>query len=224
MPGDRPVRHPHECVRTSALLGYSEISYNYFTKLFAVNFPHVSIPKFKRFSKCSTCTYYSVKEAQETDAAVLEDISVCKMQHRVVFTTEKKKYYDHRLKSRTSGRHLCIMFDGMDQSKTILPWFFRLPGSASQLLRLKTHLVGFLMHEPVMRAKVFVCTDIWPHDSNLTIETIMRALTAAAKPLPPVLYVQSDNCWRENKSQIVFSFLAWLVREGVFRKVKITDI
>jgi len=30
-----------------------------------------------------------------------------------------------------------------------------------------------------------------------------------------------DNCWRENKNWIMFSYLSWLVELGVFRKVQI---
>ena len=40
-----------------------------------------------------------------------------------------------------------------------------------------------------------------------------------AAPLPPVLHVQLDNCWKDNKSRFVFCFWSLLVARGVFEEV-----
>lgn len=37
--------------------------------------------------------------------------------------------------------------------------------------------------------------------------------------LPPVLYVQMDNCWRENKNQFLLAFFAFLVLKRIVKKV-----
>ena len=37
--------------------------------------------------------------------------------------------------------------------------------------------------------------------------------------LPPTLYVQADNCGRENKNKYVLAFLELLVAENIFREV-----
>ena len=37
--------------------------------------------------------------------------------------------------------------------------------------------------------------------------------------LPPVLFLQADNCWRENKNKYVFAFCELLVRRRVFKQV-----
>jgi hypothetical protein len=113
------------------------------------------------------------------------------------------------------------MMDAMDQNKTMLPRFTRMPGGSERLLLLKTHLVGALVHEPVRQAAVFDCIELWPHDSNLSIECLMRTLLLAQQPLPAVLNVQFDNCWRENKNQKVFGFFAFLIKKKVFRKVRL---
>ena len=42
--------------------------------------------------------------------------------------------------------------------------------------------------------------------------------------LPPTLYLQMDNCARENKNKIVLTFGALLVELGVFRKVGATSL
>ncbi len=38
--------------------------------------------------------------------------------------------------------------------------------------------------------------------------------------LPPVLNLQLDNCWRENKNKYVFALLSLLVELSVFHKVQ----
>jgi len=37
--------------------------------------------------------------------------------------------------------------------------------------------------------------------------------------LPPVLYLQADNCVRENKNQYVIGFCELLVKEHIFNEV-----
>ncbi len=32
--------------------------------------------------------------------------------------------------------------------------------------------------------------------------------------LPPILFLQLDNCWRENKNVYMFAYLTWLVETG----------
>uniref|UniRef100_A0A7M5V597 DUF7869 domain-containing protein n=1 Tax=Clytia hemisphaerica TaxID=252671 RepID=A0A7M5V597_9CNID len=40
--------------------------------------------------------------------------------------------------------------------------------------------------------------------------------------LPPVLYVQMDNCWRENKNQFLLAFFAFLVLKRIVKKVRLS--
>ena len=54
----------------------------------------------------------------------------------------------------------------------------------------------------------------------MPFRTLLRVQEKKGK-LPPVLFLQMDNCWRENKNWIMFSYLSWLVEMGVFRKVQI---
>ena len=59
---------------------------------------------------------------------------------------------------------------------------------------------------------------------NLTIEVLRRTLKKIHTEfgfLPPVLHLQLDNA-SDNKSQLFLAFLAYLVQEGVFLKVKLS--
>lgn len=56
-------------------------------------------------------------------------------------------------------------------------------------------------------------------DPNLTIEIIQRELKRteeALGKLPPMLCLQLDNCFRENKNSYVLNYLGWLTERGLF--------
>jgi hypothetical protein len=57
---------------------------------------------------------------------------------------------------------------------------------------------------------------------NEVIECIQRTLKAVEMEggkLPPVLFFQADNCWREAKNTYVLAYFAWLVERGVFVEI-----
>jgi hypothetical protein len=57
----------------------------------------------------------------------------------------------------------------------------------------------------------------------MTCETLFRTLLAQQAMrggiLPRTLYLQLDNCIRENKNTVFFSYLAWLIERGIFDNV-----
>ena len=63
----------------------------------------------------------------------------------------------------------------------------------------------------------------WPHDLNLTGSVLLNMLSRWCERYqpPPVLYLQLDNCVKENKNQYVLWLLALLVGLEIFEKVKI---
>ena len=64
----------------------------------------------------------------------------------------------------------------------------------------------------------------YPHDSNLTLNVLLHVLTQEAKNqmLTPTLYIQLDNCGRENKNKFVFALLALLVARGFVKDVLVS--
>ena len=59
------------------------------------------------------------------------------------------------------------------------------------------------------------------HDSNMVINCLMNTLVQESKDgiLPPTLYIQLDNCWRENKNRFFIGFMAYLVALDIFQEV-----
>ena len=119
---------------------------------------------------------------------------------------------------------MSIIVDGMDQNATNLPHFKRQSKSAVNLWNLRTHVTGAIIHDN----GCYTYCDIlqWPHDPNLTINIFLHLLLRQFKefsnkglPLPKTLYIQLDNCMRENKNRHVLAFLSLLVQEGIFNEV-----
>lgn len=110
----------------------------------------------------------------------------------------------------------------MDQNKTNIPSLVQEAKSTQSLLRLRTHLTGALVHTRSPNGKyIYAFYDIlqWPHDSNLTIQVLNNILLSFKDRLPSTLYLQLDNCGRENKNRYLLGFCALLVMKDVFRKV-----
>ena len=142
--------------------------------------------------------------------------------------SERKKYYNHREKSRSSPeKYVTVIIDGMDQNKTNIPHLLHITKSTQNLWRLRTHLTGALLHTKSPKGKIAFCFyDIlqYPHDGNMTIQVLLETLMhiyLILPELPQVLYLQLDNCFRENKNKYILSFCALLVQLKIFKKVRL---
>ena len=88
-----------------------------------------------------------------------------------------------------------------------------------------THLVGAIVHsgQSPHGKEVYGSFDFYqfPHDSNLTMTVPLDVLVHWTNDylLPPVLYLQFDNCVRENKNRYMFALLALLIEEEIFENV-----
>ena len=70
---------------------------------------------------------------------------------------------------------------------------------------------------------VFVATEDILGDPNLTIECLNRVFKREEQQrpngLPETLYLELDNCFRENKNTFTFAFLVWIIERGVFKEI-----
>jgi hypothetical protein len=119
--------------------------------------------------------------------------------------------------------YLSMIVDGMDQAKTMLPFFVEPTSLTESQLKLKTHVVGVLVHG--RGAFAYHCSERVPGDPNLVIHCLMRTIMRLIPPaLPEVLYLQADNTSRENKNRTLFGFCGFMVQIGLFRKVGLKKI
>lgn len=143
--------------------------------------------------------------------------------HGEIFIRDQRlRYYSHRENARQEP-HKCmsLIIDGMDQNKTSLPHLTRINKAAFNMWVMRTHVTGALAHG--RQSYTFIDIHLWPHDANLTCTILLEILQhqQQSSVLPPVLYLQLDNCYRENKNQLFFGFVALLVHYKIFKEVAI---
>ena len=117
----------------------------------------------------------------------------------------------------------------MDNGKTYLPRDLerRISKEHANVSRLKSRVVGEIVQSGLSShgKEIFACLDLfeWPHDLNLTATDAFICVLDKwnlLHGLAPVLYLQLDNCVRENKNNFIVCFLALLVDLNIFEKVR----
>ncbi|XP_053403165.1 uncharacterized protein LOC123565917 [Mercenaria mercenaria] len=174
------------------------ISYAHFLKIWKKNFYYIMIPRVSRFSKCDTCILIKQKLESTTDKSAREELKQRRHAHLIKQSEQRRKYYKHRSKAKNNPhKYLSIIIDGMDQNKTCLPHMVSESKFINQMWKLKVHLTGVVVHGVATHG--FSDYNQVKHDSNLTITVLMKILLLMPK-LPGTLYLQMDNCGRENKN------------------------
>ena len=199
------------------------VSYSQFTRLWKMKFDNVLIPRKVRMGVCAICANLkSMIKGAKSDDVKKDCYRRSLTEHRDSQAKERMKAMHHRNKSlKFPGRYMCLMIDGMDQKKTCLPHFARLPKDIGEECLVQMHLVGCLSYHEVVKPWIYLTYPNVHNDPNLTITIIHRVLQSWVGPLPPTLYVQLDNTARENKNSSVFGYLSMLVHNGLFKKVKV---
>lgn len=82
-------------------------------------------------------------------------------------------------------------------------------------------LIGVLEHGPAKSLSLYTMTDEFETGANHVIERLHRTLSVKAGKgkLTDILYLQVDNCTRENKNRYMFSYQESLIAWGVSTEV-----
>jgi hypothetical protein len=100
-------------------------------------------------------------------------------------------------------------------------------------LGFQLHVVGVTMHGGPYTAFAVSNPPSYATCANVTVTAIMRVLQASAKVIrnqpadnmvqfwPDTLHVQMDNCAKDNKNAMVFSFLGMLVARDHFKEITV---
>ncbi|GBG93172.1 hypothetical protein CBR_g59873 [Chara braunii] len=137
---------------------------------------------------------------------------------------ERQKLMDRRLKAKSSPeKYVAVIINGMDQSKTNLPHFYRIPKDSRirEADFLKVYVVGAKVEGHLHRAYAMMMFDNFSNDTNSMLTVLHRVLSDLPKPLLKVLFLTLDNTSRENKNKFVLTYLVYLVHMKVFEKMKL---
>eukprot|EP00058_Branchiostoma_floridae_P005491 XP_002590979.1 hypothetical protein BRAFLDRAFT_69470 [Branchiostoma floridae] len=196
-----------------------------FNNMWKTFYPHVAIKKCSLFTKCTICVRLGRDLAKERDPVKRRKIKMERQEHDARQMAERLAYYQRREAARQEpDKYLSIIIDGMDQAKTYLPHFV---GDKSKDLstadQMKVHVSGIISHGHGLRS-TYVDFFEYSHDSNLTLNLLLKLLgkLSTRNPLPPILFIQADNCYRENKNKYMLAFLDMLVHMRIFREIQLS--
>ena len=201
-------------------------SSHYFFLVWKTNCSHIKFRKVSRFSICDTCEELRVarKEALlKGDRRAMMLLNTRKAEHIKMVSDERMEYQKKKDRARLNPSEYCsLIIDGADQKAFGLPHFITATkeqkGNA-----MKLKLIGLLHHDIQNFLHVFTMTEEHETGANHIIECIHRFLNfrALKGPLPRTLFVQVDNCHRENKNRYLLSYLEYLVVMDIFDKVEV---
>jgi len=180
--------------------------------------------KQSRFTKCSTCERlrYAMADAVRKGIPTYS----LKTEHASYLdfiTMERREYLlKAELAMIRPSKYLSFVVDGADQSASALPHFItKVKGSNGD--GLKVHLIAVLQHLTVNQLSLYTMTNDHDKGSNHIVECIHRFINNVARDgqLPRYLFVQLDNCIRENKNHYLLAYLDALVRWNVFDCIEV---
>lgn len=148
-------------------------------------------------------------------------------QHKahIQMMTEERRGYSSRQESaiQNPAKYCSIIVDGADQKSFGLPHFvFNTKSDKGHKIKVKC--IGVLEHKKEKNLTLFTITEEFESGANHVIEAIHRVLNRKKNSgkLPPVLFIQADNCTRQNKNRFFFAYFEFLVAKGVFTEVQIS--
>jgi len=111
---------------------------------------------------------------------------------------------------------MSLIIDGADQKAFDLPHFVNgwkdVRGQG-----MKVRLIGVKEHSEPDVISLYLMTEEFETGANHIIEALHRSLVNRARTskIPPILFIQTDNCTRENKNTFFLSYCEALVAWGV---------
>ncbi|XP_053385302.1 uncharacterized protein LOC123524917 isoform X2 [Mercenaria mercenaria] len=196
------------------------ISYSHMMLIWRKQLTHIKIPKKSRFSQCDVCMKLKDKLATCQDKTQREELIQKRKKHLEQQNAERQKYYKHISKAKfTPSKYVSIILDAMDQEKTSIPKMYETPKSLGNIWKVKINLMGAIVHGYGLYG--FFDSFQWSHGAAYTISILVQVLLLLDN-IPDTLYIQLDNCLGQNKNRYVLGFLAKLVEENIFKKVKLS--
>ena len=188
-------------------------------------FPEVKCRKQMRFAKCTFCVDRR-SEAQDVTRSALEKAeSKDRLKHHLAWAVTRERGLFHSKIAQhvlDPNSCVCISLDGTDQFIDGFPHFWEKTKQDSKGKRFKFHTEIAVLHGQE-NPMVFLAHEDIAGDPNLILTILMRILkhqqVAYGGILPPIFYLQLDNCFRENKNTYVWAFCAWLIETKVFKQV-----
>lgn len=200
----------------------------YFFRVWKMYAGMVKVQKMHGFTVCTRCEMLRKEMADHLQDEETLNVLLQQYAKHLRFIEGERDAYEVRqsLAEENPGKYCSIILDGADQKNYGLPHF---PNHTKSDVghKLKVKVVGCLEH--VLRGgeklSLYAMTEEYETGANHVIEVAHRVLQRKKElmgKLPPNLFVQVDNCIRENKNRFFFSYFQSLVHLGVFKTVQVS--
>ena len=163
----------------NATFGLKEVSSSNLSKIRGPRFPEYDVKRpGDNFARCGTCDKY--KELRKGAIAGSEQAlkwSRKLNKHLAIARAHREIYYAKRYHLLTY-QHECltVMHDKMDHAKTASPVFSHKSKELDSLVKLPVSVTGMIAHGHGDMRYVHYGLDIFPHDSNYTIGSMVKLL------------------------------------------------
>lgn len=201
-------------------------THSYFLRIWKRNMSSIKARKTHSFTKCSVCERYRLQVLEcGNDEKMKKVIKDALQVHVQVMRQERQAYYARRDKAvQDPARYCSFIIDGADQTAYGLPHFV-FTTKSEKGHKLKVKCVGVLEHSNPRKRFFFTMTEEHSTGANHVIEALHRTINHKYQEegrLPPTMFIQVDNCTRENKNKYFLSYLESLVARGVFQSVQVS--
>lgn len=201
-------------------------SKSYFYRMWKKDAGMIKARKAHGFTKCDLCEKYRVNMKKAKDNPSRADaVRAAMKKHIDAMANERSAYYVRRDSAKNEPHRFCsFIIDGADQKAYGLPHFV-FSTKTDRGNKMKVKCVGVIEHKLQKRVSLFPMTEEYQTGANHIIESLHRVLDAKFHEegsLPPVMYLQLDNCSRENKNKYLLSYVELLVALGVFKSVEVS--
>ncbi len=201
-------------------------SLSYFMRCWRTNprLKNIVLRKYLRFSLCDDCIDFRERRRYATTDEERRLIKTQESTHYLFVHEERSTYYIRRNSAIFMKQdYLSLIIDGADQSAYALPHFIEIDKTSANQIKVPVYLMGVLVHG--FRTFGFTYLKNIKHGTNIVIECFHQVLVnykATRGNIPPVIYLQLDNTWKQNKNKYMIGYCACLVAWGVCRQVIIS--
>lgn len=207
----------------TVLHGYHNIpSLAYFYTTWKKYCGDIKVRRIQRFTKCTDCEYIRDALAKYgTDKKSTAPLLERRRLHIEMVSRERREYQKRcELAALYPSQYTSLIVDGADQSGYGLP-HFTVNTKATVGHSLKVRLIGVLEHGARKHLSLYTMTAEFETGANHIVEALHRTLSSKAlgSKLQGKLFLQVDNCTRENKNSFLFCYLECLVAWGVYEEI-----
>lgn len=199
---------------------------NYFYRVWKEECSDIKTQRHHGFTVCSKCEQIRSRMADNLlNETALQNLQNQLSAHLKVMAEERRSYTMRMDRTIKYPRRNCsIVVDGADQKSYGLPHFI-FDTKSDKGHKMKVKCIGVLEHLKEKSLTLFTMTEEFESGANHVLEFVHRVLNCKKALLgkrPQIIYVQVDNCTRENKNRYFMAYFEMFVGRGVLMEVQIS--